>query len=88
MSYPLHEQPLTRVPKRSQPGVATMVRTIYQQLSPEEVNAQADRVVVQLQERFPQAAEMLADALPDILAFTGFPVSHWQNSGPITHWSD
>ena len=25
---------LTRVPKRSQPGVATMVRTIYQQLSP------------------------------------------------------
>ena len=30
---------LTRVPKRSQPGVATMVRTIYQQLSPEEVHA-------------------------------------------------
>ena len=34
---------LTRVPKRSQPGVAAMVRTIYQQLSPEEVHAQADR---------------------------------------------
>ena len=69
---------LTRVPKRSQPGVATMVRTIYQQLSPEEVHAQADRVIAQLREPFPQAAEMLADALPDILAFTGFPVSHWQ----------
>ena len=27
---------LTRVPKRAQPGVATMVRTIYQQLSPAE----------------------------------------------------
>ena len=25
---------LTRVPKRAQPGVAAMVRTIYQQLSP------------------------------------------------------
>ena len=69
---------LTRVPKRSQPGVATMVRTIYKQLSPEEVHAQADRVIAQLQEHFPQAAEMLADALPDILAFTAFPVSHWQ----------
>ena len=69
---------LTRVPKRSQPGVAAMVRTIYQQLSPEEVHTQAARVVVQLQEHFPQAAQMLADALPDILAFTAFPVSHWQ----------
>ena len=69
---------LTRVPKRSQPGVATIVRTIYKQLSPEEVHAQADRVIAQLQEHFPQAAEVLADALPDILAFTAFPVSHWQ----------
>ena len=33
---------LSRVPKRSQPGVATMVRTIYKQLSLEEVHAQAD----------------------------------------------
>ncbi len=55
-----------------------MMRTIYQQRSPEEVRAQADRVVVQLEEHFPQAAEMLADALPDILASTAFPVSHWQ----------
>ena len=69
---------LSRVPKRSQPGVATMVRTIYKQLSPEEVHAQADRVIAQLQEHFPQAAEMLADAIPDILAFTACPVAHWQ----------
>ena len=69
---------LTRVPKRSQPGVAAMVRTIYQQLSPKEVHAQADRVVAQLRDHFPQAALMLEDALPDILAFTAFPVSHWQ----------
>ena len=36
---------LTRVPKRAQPGVATMVRTIYQLLSPAEVHGQLDRVV-------------------------------------------
>ncbi len=46
---------LTRVPKRSRPSVATMVRTIYKQLSPEEVHAQAQRVIAQLQEHFPQA---------------------------------
>ena len=69
---------LTRVPKRAQPGVATMVRTIYQQLSPTEVHAQLDRVVEQLREPFPQVAELLADAAPDILAFTAFPVAHWQ----------
>ena len=44
---------LTRVPKRAQPGVATMVRTIYQQLSPAEVHGQLDRVVEQLREAFP-----------------------------------
>ena len=35
---------LTRVPRRAQPWVATMVRTIYQQPSPDEVHAQLDRV--------------------------------------------
>ena len=29
-----------------------------------------------LDERFPQAAEPLADMGPDILAFTAFPVAH------------
>ena len=69
---------LTRVPKRAQPGVATMVRTIYQQLSPAEVHGQLDRVVEQLREPFPQVAELLADAAPDLLACTAFPVAHWQ----------
>ena len=30
-----------------------------------------------LDERFPQAAEPLADVGPEILAFTCFPVVHW-----------
>ena len=55
-----------------------MVRTIYQQLSPAEVHGQLDRVVEQLRELFAQVAELLADAAPDILAFTAFPVAHWQ----------
>ena len=69
---------LSRVPRRAQPWVATMVRTIYQQPSPEEVHAQHARMMGMLDERFPQAAELLADVGPDILAFTAFPVAHWR----------
>ena len=69
---------LTRVPRRVQPWVATMVRTIYQQPSPDEVHAQLDRVTDQLQDRFPQVASLLDEAGPDILAFSSFPVPHWK----------
>ena len=70
---------LSRVPKRVQPAVATMVRTIYQQPSPEEVHAQsAYGGVEQRHERFPRAAALLAEAGPDILAFTAFTVAHWR----------
>jgi putative transposase len=34
--------------------------------------------VDQLQERFPAAAELLADAAADLLAFTVFPKEHWR----------
>ena len=69
---------LTRVPKRAQPWVATMVRSIYQQPSAAEVHSQHEKVVEQLQERFPQAAAMLDEAGAEILAFTSFPMEHWK----------
>ena len=49
---------LTRVPRRAQPWVATMVRIIYQQPSPDEVHAQLDRVTSQLHDRFPEVASL------------------------------
>ena len=69
---------LTRVPRRAQPWVATIVRTIYQQPSPDEVHAQLDRVTDQLQNRFPQVASLLDEAGPDVLAFSNFPLAHWK----------
>ena len=69
---------LTRVPRRAQPWVATMARTIYQQPSPDEVHAQLDRVTDQLQNRFPQVASLLDEAGPDVLAFSSFPLAHWK----------
>ena len=55
-----------------------MVRTIYQQPSPDEVHAQLDRVTDQLQNRFPQVASLLDEAGPDVLAFSSFPLAHWK----------
>ncbi len=69
---------LTRVPKSAEKLVATTVRTIFEQSSAAEVQAQHARVVEQLAERFPEAAALLADAGPEILAFTAFPVQHWR----------
>jgi transposase-like protein len=69
---------LTRVPKSAQPMVATLVRTVFAQPDAESTWAQLTRVVVQLEERFPEAGHMLADAAHDVLAFTAFPKEHWR----------
>ena len=63
---------------RAQPWVANMVRTIYQQPSPQEVHAQLERVIAQLQDPFPQVASLLDEAGADVLAFSSFPVPHWK----------
>ena len=83
LPHPLHGQPADPSAQacptwRGHPGPSRMVRTIYQQLSPAEVHGQLDRVVEQLREPFAQVTELLADAAPDILACTAFPVAHWQ----------
>jgi putative transposase len=69
---------LTRVPKSAQSFVATMVRSIFAQPDSESVHDQHGRIVAQLQARFPEAAALLDEAGPEILAFTGFPKEHWR----------
>lgn len=68
----------TRVPKTAWPMVSTLVRSIFEQPDAETTWAQHARVVAQLEERFGDAAVMLIDAAPDVLAFTAFPKEHWR----------
>lgn len=69
---------LTKVPKNTQDFVATLVRSIFAQPDETSVQAQHVRVVAQLEGNFPDAAEMLSSAGPEILAFTPFPKEHWK----------
>lgn len=70
---------LTKVPKASEAMVATMVRSIFAQPSPDEVWAQHRRVVDHLhQVGLVDAAEHLDKAAAEILTFTGFPKAHWR----------
>ena len=69
---------LTRVTKSAQAMVAALVRTIFAQPDSASTWTQHARVVAQLQEKFPDAADHLTDAAPDVLAYTGFPKEHWR----------
>jgi len=69
---------LTKVAKTSQPWVATLVRTIFDQPDPDEVRAQFARVVAALEAKLPAAAVHLSAAEPDLLAFTAVPREIWR----------
>jgi transposase-like protein len=69
---------LTFTPKGSQPWVATLVRTIFDQADANEVTVQFDRVVDALTEKLPRAAGHLEEAKADLLAFTTYPREIWR----------
>ena len=69
---------LARVPKGNAEMVAAAIRTIFAQPDAEHVHTQLDVIAGMLGRQFPQVEAMLRDAADDLLAFTGFPVSHWK----------
>jgi len=66
---------------RSKP-VNALVSTIFAQTSREAVMAQYKHVVDSLREAFPEIAQMLIDAEPDLTAFAAFPREHWTKIRP------
>ena len=64
-------------PARSKP-VNALVSTIFAQTSQEAVAAQYQHVIDALRDPFPEIAQMLIDAQPDLTAFAALPREHWQ----------
>ena len=69
---------LAQVPKSAHLAVSSLFRSIYAQLDAESVRAQFDSVLKTLEERFPKAGALLADARDELLAFSSFPKEHWR----------
>jgi putative transposase len=70
---------LVKVPRHAQAMVASLVRTIFAQERPQDAWAQLERVVKQLHAgRFTDAAALLEQAAPDVLAYTTFPRDVWK----------
>ncbi|MDH3046679.1 IS256 family transposase [Gordonia alkanivorans] len=66
------------VSTKQAPVVTAAVKTIFAHTEPAEVAAQWDQVADTLEASFPKVAAMMAEAKPDVLAFTAFPKAHWQ----------
>ena len=69
---------LARVPKGNAEMVAAAIRTIFAQPDAEHVHSQLDVIAGMLGRQFPAVEAMLREAEEELLAFTGFPLSHWK----------
>jgi putative transposase len=58
--------------------VTASVRTIFNQPDHGSAVAQLEKMAEMLQDRYPQVAEMLWEAMEDILAYMHFPETHWR----------
>jgi transposase-like protein len=69
---------LAVVPKGNSEMVAAAIRTIFAQPDAEHVHEQFEVIATMLGKQLPKVEQMLREARDDLLAFTGFPVSHWK----------
>ena len=58
--------------------VTAALRSVFAQQSKEAVLGQWDQVSAMLAAKFPRAAELMAKASEDVLAFRHFPSQHWK----------
>jgi putative transposase len=68
---------LAHIPNGEKTMVAALVRTIFVQPHRQAAGQQVSETLRLMQERWPQAAAVLAEAENDVLAYMSFPVEHW-----------
>jgi putative transposase len=67
-----------QVPKGSAEMVAAAIRTVFAQPDAAHLHEQLQVIAGMLGRQFPKLQSMLHEAAEELLAFTGFPVSHWK----------
>lgn len=73
---------LAIVPKGNQEIVAAAIRTILAQPDAEHIHEQFEVISTMLRKQLPKVSQTLREAKDDLLAFTAFPVIHW-NGHPL-----
>lgn len=68
---------LAHIPKGSKSMVAAALRTIFAQPDREAAGEQLVEVVKAMHDRWPKAADLVAAAEDDVLAYMSFPQEHW-----------
>ena len=58
--------------------VSAAFKTVFAQVSGEDMHAQWDQVVSTLEGRFDKGAALMVAAKEEVLAFTAFPTEHWR----------
>jgi putative transposase len=69
---------LQRVPRAHQGMVTAALRSVFAQEDATEILTRWNDLAASLAERFPRAAELMAEAREDVLAFRHFPLQHWK----------
>jgi putative transposase len=69
---------LQRVPRAHHRMVTPALRSVFAQESAGEILSRWDDLAASLAERVPRAAELMAEAREDVLAFRHFPQHHWR----------
>ncbi len=65
-------------PKGNQEAVAAAIRTIFAQPDADHVHEQFEVIATMVGKQLPEVEQVLREAHDDLLAFTGFPASHWK----------
>jgi len=68
---------LAHIPQRDKSMVAALVRMIFAQPNRQVAGQQLAETVRLMEQRWPKAAELLAAAEDDVLAYMAFPAEHW-----------
>jgi putative transposase len=69
---------LAQVPRGNAEMVAAAIRTIFAQPDAAHVAEQFETIAMMLGRQLPKVEQMMRQAREDLLAFAGFPQSHWR----------